>query len=1032
MPATECRSLGRGEWIAAVGKFLACASGFLALSFLFCYPAGMSSSVCILSGDALAAYFPYLLRSFQPVSSNVAGPWDPTILTGLPESHSPYGVYYPLTILLYHLLPAGQALSLSLVLHHALAGLGAYVLARTSRLSRSAAWLAGIVFGFGGFMVYHRGHLTIQYSAAWLPWILWGLERFRISGSLIWVVVTGTLLTLHALAAHVQMIVLGGFIWLTYLAYMTVAGAGNGCGRWRFVLGGSGACFLGAMGSLPQILPMFEVSRWSGYGQYNPDFFNSGYLKFRFLVGLAGPWVLGRNFGASSPSGYWGLAEHGIFYGVIPLTAALVAIIWFFLRKGLERQGDRETRRSGEKAVSLSPCLRVSLSSGRVICLPTKQETGFWLVLFFESLVLMLGKTLPVHYLLAYLPIYHFFHMPTRHVWAMGLALAWLAGLGLDLLRNLEATFRMQLLTRLGVTLLVLAGIYVILIRSGAWPDRPGWNYPGFWIPVISALASFVVLLTLARVKLFHVWLAAAVPLLAFLELALTIHDFELAPVSTAALTEPAEFPKVVQWLRKREPINLPPRCLIRREAWMVKGDSLMVPLGFGSAWGLSSVNYYTETAPRSLSRIVQLDAYASADFGGLLAEERGLSAAAGRYILARGPLAPFAPGLGDLAELPSELVWKEDDRSPGHPSPLTAGTVHDQASTLVASLVTMPDQTYLVEGVLPGQGPRQGTARIVRTTRPSADTLGEMTFMSSDYQPASPSAPDSHWERGRKRLSTGRVLVPKLSLGTRTRPGGIHFACVFQSGQLSGSFWISLECQDGAALLPPEIKIWHLTAEYGKSALDADPREVARKLHSGLRQPYPVLASFPDDLRVYENPLARALAGFVKEVRPAASDMEAAERITAPGPPVRDLAYIVAPGGRSQGWDLSGPSFFEEGGAAELYCRRPDDLTVYTLNRGEGFLVLAVTRCLGWSATIDGKKVPIHAVDGPFMGVRVPAGEHTIRFRFRPVLMWAGSLVAGLFFSGAWIVVIVGAIRGRRRAPGGPASISARFAKAA
>src|SRR5438105_5309469 len=95
---------------------------FAALSFLFCYPAGLSTTDCILSGDALASYFPYLLRSFHPASPQVAGPWDPTILTGLPESHSPFSVYYLPTILLYALFPPAQALSLGLLLHHALAG----------------------------------------------------------------------------------------------------------------------------------------------------------------------------------------------------------------------------------------------------------------------------------------------------------------------------------------------------------------------------------------------------------------------------------------------------------------------------------------------------------------------------------------------------------------------------------------------------------------------------------------------------------------------------------------------------------------------------------------------------------------------------------------------------------------------------------------------------------------------------------------------------------------------------------------------
>ena len=321
MPEITSLSPRRREGIVA-------ALGFLALSFVFCFPAGLSTTACILSGEALASYFPYLLRSFRPASPQVAGPWDPTILTGLPQSHSPFGVYYLPTVLLYALFPPAQALSLGLVFHHAWAGLGTYLLIRTCRLSRTAAWLAGIAFAFGGFMVFHRGHVPIHYSAAWLPWILWGFERFRISGSMFWVVATGTLMAFQALGSLMQMIVLGGFAWITFLAYYGIAGPGSHCGRRRFIFGGLAACLLGAIGSLPQTLPMLEVSHWSGYGEFNPDFFNSGYLKFRFLVGLAGPWVLGGKFGATLPNGYWGLTEHGIFYGVLPLMLALVAILW--------------------------------------------------------------------------------------------------------------------------------------------------------------------------------------------------------------------------------------------------------------------------------------------------------------------------------------------------------------------------------------------------------------------------------------------------------------------------------------------------------------------------------------------------------------------------------------------------------------------------------------------------------------------------------------------------------------------------------
>jgi hypothetical protein len=978
---------------------------FVGLSFLFCYPAGLSTTDCILSGDALASYFPYLLRSFRPGSPQVAGPWDPTILTGLPESHSPFGVYYPPTILLYSLFPPAQALSLGLVFHHALAGLGTYFLIRTCRLSRAAAWLAGITFAFGGFMVFHRGHVPIHYSAAWLPWILWGFERFRTTGSSLWVVMTGTLMAFHALGSLMQMIVLGGFAWLTFLAYYGITGPGSRCGRWRFVLGGLAACVLGAIGSLPQTLPMLEVSHWSGYGEFNSDFFNSGYLKVRFLVGLLGPWVLGGNLGVTQPLGYWGLTEHGIFYGVLPFTLALVAILWICLRRA---------RRAG--CVNTPVLAKVgsedSTHPTAQSFLPTRKEAGFWFVLFIESLALMLGKTLPLHYVLSYLPIYQFFHMPTRHVWVMGLALAWLAAFGLDLLRKLDAPIRTRLLTRLGWTLLVLAVIFLALIETQPWPDRPNWTYRGFWLPPVCILLAFGILILIARQKWMSAILMAAV-VLTFVDLALNIHNYELSPSSAEFLTARQEFPEAVRWLNERESDPLPARCLIRRDTWPVGENLVQVPAGFGSAWGLSSLNYYTQSMPRSLLRILQLDYYGNADFGGLLAEERGLSAAAGRYILAHGPLNSFAPGLANQVEPREPWTWKTDDRSPGHPSPLTTrgepvyvsarSDNTTQANTLVASFACDPGQSYLVEGVLPCQQvsgacqrPGPVTCRVVRTRRNSADILGEITTTPSDHH-----------------------------------VDGTHFACSFDSGALSGAYWITLISQEGNPLPAPHVTLWHLTSGFAEVARGTDPREMVRKIRSAIRQPYPELARFPGDVCVYANPDARSLAHFVGEVRPARDDVDAARRITAPGPPVRDLAYVIAPNGRSADWLLAGPVRMA-GGVAEVRSDRPDDLWINTSSEGEGFMVLAITKCIGWSATIDGSRVPIHAVDGPFMGIRVPPGEHTVHLTFRPVLMWAGTLAAVVFFGGAWLGIIVGAILRLRQAQTVRASRAIKLTRAA
>jgi hypothetical protein len=103
--------------------------------------------------------------------------WVPGIAGGVSARASQeLGTLYPPNVVLAVLAP-DRAEALGLVLHLALAALGALALARALGLAPGAALVAGLAFGFSGSLV--STHFTPVYvrSAAWLPWALAGLVR---------------------------------------------------------------------------------------------------------------------------------------------------------------------------------------------------------------------------------------------------------------------------------------------------------------------------------------------------------------------------------------------------------------------------------------------------------------------------------------------------------------------------------------------------------------------------------------------------------------------------------------------------------------------------------------------------------------------------------------------------------------------------------------------------------------------------------------------------------------------------------------
>lgn len=123
--------------------------------------------------DDLVAYYPMRKLAGQMLRGE-AGTSSPALMLADPQN----SLMHPPTWL-FAAMPDRAAYSLSIFLAFSVAGWGAYLYLRCLGLVRTAATFGAIVFMFSGFMVGHRVHLTMIWTAAMLPWGLWCIEMAR-------------------------------------------------------------------------------------------------------------------------------------------------------------------------------------------------------------------------------------------------------------------------------------------------------------------------------------------------------------------------------------------------------------------------------------------------------------------------------------------------------------------------------------------------------------------------------------------------------------------------------------------------------------------------------------------------------------------------------------------------------------------------------------------------------------------------------------------------------------------------------------
>ena len=148
---------------------------------------------------------------------------------------------------------------------------------------------------------------------------------------------------------------------------------------------------------------------------------------------------------------------------------------------------------------------------------------------------------------------------------------------------------------------------------------------------------------------------------------------------------------------------------------------------------------------------------------------------------------------------------------------------------------------------------------------------------------------------------------------------------------------------------------------------------------------------------RLWRVPRA-SMASLYPSWTSAGGMMAAIHRVAAPGfQPAREVVVERAPPSPLMGAASSTPAAFLRPSAGQMIVR--------TAARRPGMLLVRETYDPNWHASVDGHPAAIYAADGAYQAVRVPAGRHTIDFRYDDP-----SIVRGLLISLASLLVIASA----------------------
>jgi hypothetical protein len=960
---------------------------FLILMFYILLYVAFFSPV-LLSGRFLTA--PYdAVQYFLPNFLRGAKLWDPALLSGFPAAADPQSmVWYPLSFLFSLLHHSWNAYVISA---YVLASCFAYGYAFSITGSRLAASASGIIYGMSGFMVAHLGFTSIIHVAAWLPLLLWSLEKLRTRFMPFWFVAGCLAVACSALSGHLQILIytLGvGFVYAFFRGHSAIGS------RLRYFLLAAAVMLSGLILAAVQLLPALELVRLGPRSAMSFADFVSMSLPPYQAINLIFPYLFG-----GAPASFYKLP--------------------YFAMRGL-------TESSGYIGL-----LTLMLAAAGLFTLRNNSLARLWAGIGLIAFLLVLGDSTFLAGIMFNVPFFNKCRVPARHFFEVAMALSVLSAFGIKSIQERIVSKKNNIAIVLTGILVVASSLFLIFFFSSNLQTMAG-------IQGIDSIS-------------FMPWsnMAVGVPLIIFTIASLSFLCWSAKPGSmirkiiliAALIVDLGSFGWFFIWRQSPPQSYFQPPATARTYQPLLAGShQRMIPIrgvhtkkgGFppnlSRLWDIQSASGY---GPLILSRLAQL--LSMSPHGDIYGrwhspENRSFDIMAIRFAFldsadarsgtfldrhkikwaqddleisigsSRGGHVPpsaritlpvsvrateiqivsalsWVPGISDEAE--TALIKFEDGL--GNTRALNMRTGRDSRVTNNAPVVRMllTDEN---DNILP---------LIIRAGRDTSEWAFDCSEVGPKVKHLRAAVFESFSVQLKSELFDGHQFVAHKPL---SKPFTVKTIALNWIGEPGGGIGIQ--------------KITLVDKESGLSyPISAKHIDLADATH------WRSIENIGGGMRIYENLRVMPRAWLVSKVVPAtpAEILLALQTSWLPDGSRLDpatTALIEEP---------IGLEFQEKDPAAtvQVVFIKDTSAEIRVVSSASAFLVVSDVYYPGWNAAIDGKSTRIFQANFVLRGIAVPSGSHTVRFEFRPMSLYIG---AGLTFAGLCFLVFVVVWSSKRR----------------